>query len=403
MNIRIKSRRFQIEWYYPGLFFALFFLKQVYLRLFLNLSLMFGFNTDITTYLYYFFMWILLIGSFFQFEWKVSRRYLTFGLLMIFIIIVNFLVFPNNGEYIADRVLQNLMTFSSISLTGSFLFFFIGGIVTNYKKTRIYLYMVSRIGLLAVLITDYASLFVIREKKYDDMAYAYGVCLLVCDILFELLEKRRKTDIVFFLIGFASLIVSGTRGPLICVAITFVLWTFLYQKKVTTKICAVITALIAGAFTLTDAFNTLLAMIDKALKNVGIDNLRILDYIYANTITDSSGRQEIYGVVWEKIIEKPVFGYGIGGDRSLINHAYTHNLILEILCHFGFLVGGIALVSLVYWVATSIFSKNQDFAMLSIILVASVVIKLMFSSSYIYSQELFFFLGICLNFCNLEI
>lgn len=386
------------KWYFPGLFFAVLFLKPVYLRLFYNFSLMFGFNTNITTYIYYAAMWIFLILSFFHADWSKTERYIIFIIVFIFIFAFDYAFRPDSALYTTADLAENLLIFSSNSLVGSFLFFFIGGIIKDYAKTRRYFHIVSRIGLSAVLIADYISLFVAREKHYDDMAYAYGVCVLVCDILFELLDKRQKIDIIFFAIGLLSLLISGTRGPIMCVAAVFVLWTFIYQKKTGVKIAAVFVAFIAVIFVFTDTFVLLLSAADKALASVGIKNLRILDYIYSNAIADSSGREEIYGVVWQKTLERPFIGYGIGGDRNLITNAYAHNIIFEILCHFGLILGFIILAALVYWFFGGILCKNRDLAAISTVMFSAVVVKLMFSSSYIYSTELFLFLGLYLNY-----
>ena len=393
INISEKSK-----WYFSGLFFAALFLKPVYLRLFYNFSLMFGFNTSITTYIYYGAMWLFLILSFFQTDWNKTERYILFIIAFIFIFTIDYAFRPNSALYTTAGLVQNFLIFSSNSLVGSFLFFFIGGIIKDYAKTRRYFHIASRIGLAAVLIADYVSLFVIREKHYDDMAYAYGVCILVCDILFELLDKRQKIDIIFFAIGLLSLLISGTRGPLMCVAAVFVLWTFLYQKKLSVKIAAIFSAVTAIVFVFTNAFTQLLTVVDKAFKSVGIENLRILDYIYANSLTDTSGREEIYEVVWQKIFERPIIGYGIGGDRNFINDFYAHNIIFEVLCHFGLILGIIILAALIYWFIGGILCKNRDLAAISVVMVSAIVVKLLFSSSYIYSTELFLFLGLYLNY-----
>lgn len=393
INISEKSK-----WYFSGLFFAALFLKPVYLRLFYNFSLMFGFNTSITTYIYYGAMWLFLILSFFQTDWNKTERYILFIIAFIFIFTIDYAFRPNSALYTTAGLVQNFLIFSSNSLVGSFLFFFIGGIIKDYAKTRRYFHIASRIGLAAVLIADYVSLFVIREKHYDDMAYAYGVCILVCDILFELLDKRQKIDIIFFAIGLLSLLISGTRGPIMCVAAVFVLWTFVYQKKASVKVFSIFLVVIAAVFVYSDAFLQLLSDVDSFLQSVGIKNLRILDYIYSNAIADSSGREEIYGVIWQKTLERPFVGYGIGGDRNLITNAYAHNIIFEILCHFGLVLGFIILAALIYWFLGSILCKNKDLAAISVVMVSAIVVKLLFSSSYIYSTELFMFLGLYLNY-----
>ena len=97
-----------------------------------------------------------------------------------------------------------------------------------------------------------------------------------------------------------------------------------------------------------------------------------------------------------KVWENPITGYGLGADRSLTaTDSYAHNLAVEIWVSFGIIVGTMLLGWMAYSIYKSITNKDPAKQIVVTSLVSSIVIKLMFSSSFLYSKELFILLGIC--------
>ena len=97
-------------------------------------------------------------------------------------------------------------------------------------------------------------------------------------------------------------------------------------------------------------------------------------------------------------MQRPMLGYGIGGDRLLLqNNSYVHNIILELFCDFGIIFGSIIFIYLMRLFIKSILEKNSDFSGVCLIIFPVTVLKLMMSSSYIISPILFLLIGMCLN------
>ena len=270
--------------------------------------------------------------------------------------------------------------------------------MTDYSSLRKKFHIASRIGIIFAVLSDIIALFILQEKYYDDMSFGYGVCLVTCDALFEYLQGRKKTDLIITRVEIIYILISGTRGPVICVMILFVLWTFIYQKKVKYRVEAIVGCIVLVLLNYLGVFYRLLEKLSLFLQSIGIQDNRIMNMLFSGEIWDSSGRDDIFPTIWEAIMKRPMLGYGIGGDRLLLpKNSYVHNIILELFCDFGIIFGSIIFIYLMWLFIKSILEKNSDFSGVCLIIFSVTVLKLMMSSSYIISPILFLLIGMCLN------
>ena len=109
---------------------------------------------------------------------------------------------------------------------------------------------------------------------------------------------------------------------------------------------------------------------------------------------ESNSRTVLKEKTLDAISENPVWGYGIMGDRVVLG-TYCHNIFLELLCDFGVVLGTLFIVALVAIIFIAIRKtwKTEYFFFVSGMIIA-VVVKLMFSNSYIVEPDFFFMLGI---------
>lgn len=125
----------------------------------------------------------------------------------------------------------------------------------------------------------------------------------------------------------------------------------------------------------------------------------------------SSGRDSIAKYAMQAIIERPIFGYGLGGDCVYIGEnlyhvapvdaggMYTHNFLLEIWMHFGLIVGS-GLLFLFFW---KIFTKWRSLAYVSIIRDLFLIIMIycciyfMISGTYLTDSILWLLLGLSIS------
>ena len=121
---------------------------------------------------------------------------------------------------------------------------------------------------------------------------------------------------------------------------------------------------------------------------------RIFDYYLNGEIGDSSGRDRLTEYALEAIFRKPLFGYGLMGDRALMG-TYAHHFFLEIWMEFGVLFGTgyiVALAVLLFRACRNQW-KNKNRMTFLLMIVCMNMVKLLMSGSYITEPYFFFMIG----------
>src|SRR5699024_525386 len=91
---------------------------------------------------------------------------------------------------------------------------------------------------------------------------------------------------------------------------------------------------------------------------------------------------------------------GLYFDRIVANGSYAHNLILELLLEYGYLLGGLIIVWLCFYMIRSVYiaRKDLDASVVLYTLIACGFLRLMFSGSYLLNEAGFWLLlGMMLN------
>ena len=163
---------------------------------------------------------------------------------------------------------------------------------------------------------------------------------IACIIFFSCyLVEKKKRYLFFAIAGIISIFLYGSRGPmLLFLAYVILFLTFYSGKKQSVRIIAasfivILLFILAGEGILQN-------LILKFADTFHISS-RTLEKLADNSISDSSGRYLIYALIFEKIMQSPLYGWGIYGDRYFLNYivqggsAYSHNVFLEMLMTFG--------------------------------------------------------------------
>ena len=124
---------------------------------------------------------------------------------------------------------------------------------------------------------------------------------------------------------------------------------------------------------------------------------RIIDFaIEGETLTYYSERDEIFAIVWNKIKENPITGYGVYGEWQFVRW-FAHNTYLEILCHFGVILGGIILLWLLVITAKAFVStKYPPIRSLVLLFACQFFVRGFFGGS-LFSFEAFLLIGFCMQ------
>ena len=391
MIIRIKNKQIAAK-QCINLVITGLLLLPIYIDLMGTLSLVLGFSTKVTTYLYYGTLWALLIVALPKIVEAVSDKVVIGIALFFMMVIFQYLAFPANRRFLVPESLMDIIIFSPSSLIGVAPFILIGLAVVDTEELSVFLHTGARIGVIMGALSYWLAISHGHDIYYDDMANAYALCTVVC----ILVANYQKKDIYYLAIGMLSLILAGTRGPFACIIVAVLIRVILLEKASVRKTMKILAGILVVVVLQSDLFNIFLDMIEAFFESIGVTELRIIDYFREDMITDSSGRDVYSEMIKNKIGEAPLIGYGVGGDRIILRQSYVHHLALEMWVSYGVVLGTVFMGWIGYWVLKGFKSKNDEVKYITTALFSSAVVKLFLSSSYLYSKEMFILLGICM-------
>ncbi len=304
--------------------------------------------------------------------------------------VVNILLYPQNEEVLLGR----LFSFSILTLP----YYYIG-VSLDIKKFYKSFYYIS---VIAIYICAFYELLYAQSASYTgdtseyNMGLAYDILPHVLMVSWWALKKLGLFNIVSMLLGLMLLLSLGTRGPVIC-AIVFIAVYLLfirpskYQK--TMRIATISLTIVAVSFL--DQFMMFMQMLTFQL---GMST-RIFDKYFEGEMETSVGRDYIREtLIRELMSDSTLSGHGILGSYSYVN-TYPHNIVLDFLFSFGWIFGIVLLLSLLYIIIRMLIkcSQNEINRSFGILLVASSILGLCFSSTFVDDAMFFMLLGYCIN------
>ena len=305
----------------------------------------------------------------------------------LFLLVSSMIVHQGHAIYLEQEI------FNIISLM---LFFFIG-ISFNVNEIKEILFWVSLIGVISSLLYQFYSIASGRELLSDNLGAAYNVLpSMMYIIYYAFIQKKTR---YWFLVGACFILIFsfGSRGPILCMISFFLIGLYVVLMRARSGYYQVIYLLIACliiGLLYTNILPNIIEKISAFFRDMGLST-RVFEYFLAGDIANDSGRNELQQKVWQALLDKPIFGYGIMGDRVILNGTYVHNIILEVLCNFGFVLGTGLLLALVILLIKAV-NKSQTTSELLFILmmISMVIIKLMLSGAYVVEQWFYFMLGL---------
>lgn len=266
--------------------------------------------------------------------------------------------------------------------------------IIEVLKKNVYLILLSNIALIIFCILT-------GRPMLGNMEISYTILpLLLLSLLIFLNEKKIKF-LMIALFSCTIVVIMGSRGTLLCIASFLIMYYIINFKKEFFHVIIIVTLLIGIIWN----FNNILAITINKFESWGISS-RTLYKLENGDILNDTGRGKIQKVVIEALNEHPILGLGIGGERIIVNDkiykmtkdmstCYPHNLIIEIIAQYGYLVGTMLIVFLIGLLVNTIKNTNGNERNILLLLVSQEIIKLLVSSSYIISPMFFLVLGIC--------
>ena len=312
-----------------------------------------------------------------------------FYLGLVVLVIFTVVVFKNNAEVIKEQWWRIFISSAS--------FYFVG-LAYSHKECSRDLFWCSLAGVSMVFVYQ---LFKIRSGQVleeDNMYVAYNLLPSTMYLLYYASIKIRKKYWIIAVASSLTMFVYGTRGPILCI-IVYIAFYLIHRFSKTTskrKFALILMGLLILAVILVydDLFVKIASLISNIFERFGFST-RIFDFYVSGDVAISKGRDYLTNQVIDAISENLVFGYGFMGDQYLLG-VYCHNLILEIWCHYGVVLGSLVMVAMaVLSVSALIKSRgNKKIFFFVVMLMSMVYVKLMLSNSYTLEPYFYFMMGI---------
>lgn len=223
--------------------------------------------------------------------------------------------------------------------------------------------------------------------------------LLIPTIVFidKFFDKMKFTYLLFSIVSGFFILVLGSRGALLCIlfylVVKFMLfdtgkWALNYLIKLTMPIFFII---------IVSSYKLILVNLQSILLSYRIESRSI--ELFLNDNLYLSGRDYIYSQLTDYIIANPIIGFGIGGDRRILDGiaVYAHNIGLEVLGDFGILFGSVIIIIFTFSIIHILLKKKNIKRKIIIVWLSIGFIHLFISSSYLIEMKFWILLGLMIN------
>lgn len=177
------------------------------------------------------------------------------------------------------------------------------------------------------------------------LSLGYDLLIFVLVFLYCALEEKKIVDWIGAIVGIAIIMIAGSRGPFLDIAIFLVLYVGIKivssRKKVLLIFGISVTAGIVWSI-----FPYAISMLARVFDALHISS-RFITKLLSGSITEGSGRNIIWEAAVRMIKENPL-GYGAMGSRHVMSQyvyvAHPHQFFLELFIDFGVVFGALIIV-----------------------------------------------------------
>lgn len=325
---------------------------------------------------------------------KLDYKIIFLVLLILCFMIISRLVFLNSG--VPNRFNEYVYFIMSTLIPLTIAIYY-----SDENKLIERLAMVGYIlGFIYIVLGFLALKGIVLLPSYD-MSMGYCVIIPMSCLLYKILKNLKRTNILMIisLIGYIIFtVVFASRGPLVGLGILFCYLLFFLKDKfnIIVKILLILIIIVVMFF-----YTPILSFSSNLLNKVGIRS-RTIELIINKDIYHSSGRENLYSVIIEKIKTNPFAIRGISSETMITyKNQYAHNMYLEILYQFGCFIGLPFLIIISVLIFKDLNpSKLNTKPLISIFLIISVVTLQFSSSVWLYSN---FWLWLSLHLKNYKL
>lgn len=310
----------------------------------------------------------------FAFYYVWNRRKVLFivtYVITVLILLIHVIIFPDNELYIRQSVFRFLLPI----LLPTFLAVVC---IRNFQILIDTLYYVSwcTFGLALIYALSFFTGRIVFESY--NMGFSYGLLLP----MLSLYIRKNFWSVIASFFMFLMIIALGSRGAAV-IFVCYLLYDFLINNK---RFFFVFILVGIGVFLLIPYFI-------EFLSSLGITS-RTLSLLLSGHMDSDSGRGYIYERCIEKLMQFPLFGLGLFGDRVIVNGSYCHNIFLEIAMDFGFPLAIFIILGLFIWIIIRYFHCIPENRVFLVMILCAVLMKLFVSGSYLEDYDFALLVGI---------
>lgn len=171
---------------------------------------------------------------------------------------------------------------------------------------------------------------------FYNMAAGYAL-LIPAPVFYTVFLKEKKIlYLAMSLVSTCLIFIYGSRGPLLGIAVFFLVNIFFYPGR-TRKDMWIKLAALFGVMLVIAGWEDMLLFLTRTFVALGISS-RTLQTLISGTIAVSGGREVLFQYYWEAVMRRPACGWGLQGGWIGAGEG-PHNMLLEIVLAFGIPVG----------------------------------------------------------------
>ena len=318
-----------------------------------------------------------ILFSFFYILKRKNKIALFSYIVVVFILMVTVIMWPNRWDVMKDDVLKFLLPV--IRPTGLCVIS-IRNYSVIYKTCKIIAICSTLFGFL------YLYYFYIGTISIDNYSMGFSYSLLL-PIVILMIQKNLLYKALSLLLTIAILAV-GARGPFLC-SCMFMIVNYFWGKLSMSRIIIYIGMLYAASVLL---FNVIIGGLISFFDNIGIESRTLRLLANDDLISHTSGRDNIQDMAWSYINENPILGNGVWADRAYAG-TYCHNLLIEWLLDFGYVVTGFILILAIISHCRIIKKMTKDDLLWLILFFFGCIVPLFASSSYLINGNFGLYIG----------
>lgn len=195
-----------------------------------------------------------------------------------------------------------------------------------------------------------------KEVRIYNMFFGYSMAFSSLFQLNEFFRTRKRLFLLLFLFQVVLILLYANRGALLSVGF-FIVYKLVFVQGSTVMKIIWITLIILALSVMLLYMEDLASAAIQLLGGYNIES-RTLEKIAMSEVAQSDARDELRAIASQMILERPILGWGIGGECYTMGMRYAsgaemsvgfspHNGILQHMLYFGVFIGNIINILLI--------------------------------------------------------